>query len=168
MNDTTFVSIDIETTGRTPGLHSMISLGAVAYNETGSKLGSFQRNLAPVEGTVLDADTMKWWNAQTPAAWTAATDGQVPADVAMHEFDAWVRSFPGRKIAISWPAAWDYAFVYYYLIRFVGKSAFGHSALDIKTLAFALTGAFISPRPARKKGIPACFPVLDTFSRASP
>ena len=38
------------------------------------------------------------------------------------------------------PAAYDFLFVYWYLIRFAGESPFSHSALDIKTYAMALLG----------------------------
>lgn len=38
------------------------------------------------------------------------------------------------------PAAFDFMFVYWYLIRFAGSSPFSHSALDIKTCAMALLG----------------------------
>ena len=36
------------------------------------------------------------------------------------------------------PAGFDFLFVYWYLIRFAGKSPFYHSALDMKTFAMAL------------------------------
>lgn len=39
---------------------------------------------------------------------------------------------------MGYPAAYDFLFVYWYLIRFAGESPFSHSALDIKTFAMAL------------------------------
>lgn len=39
---------------------------------------------------------------------------------------------------VAYPAAFDFLFVYWYLIRFAGESPFSHSALDIKTYAMSL------------------------------
>ena len=39
---------------------------------------------------------------------------------------------------VAYPAAFDFMFVYWYLIRFTGESPFSHSALDIKTFAMAM------------------------------
>jgi len=36
---------------------------------------------------------------------------------------------------VGYPAAFDFLFVYWYLIRFTGESPFSHSALDLKTYA---------------------------------
>jgi hypothetical protein len=45
---------------------------------------------------------------------------------------------PGRPVFVGYPAAFDFMFVYWYLIRFAGESLFPQSALDIKTYAMAL------------------------------
>ena len=39
---------------------------------------------------------------------------------------------------VAYPAAFDFMFVYWYIIRFAGESPFSYSALDIKTYAMAL------------------------------
>lgn len=44
----------------------------------------------------------------------------------------------GRPVFVAYPAAFDFMFVYWYLIRFTGESPFSHSALDIKTYAMVL------------------------------
>ncbi|HEY9719891.1 MAG TPA: exonuclease, partial [Trichormus sp.] len=38
----------------------------------------------------------------------------------------------------AYPAAFDFMFVQWYLMRFTGKSPFSHSALDMKTFAMVL------------------------------
>jgi hypothetical protein len=43
-------------------------------------------------------------------------------------------------VFVGYPAAFDFMFVYWYLIRFAGSSPFSHSALDVKTYAMALLG----------------------------
>lgn len=50
------------------------------------------------------------------------------------------------------PAAYDFMFVYWYLIRFTGESPFSHSALDIKTFAMALLGG--GYRESTKRNMP--------------
>jgi len=142
----TYMSIDIETFGPTPGLHSMISLGAGAFDDAGILLDSRQWNLWPLPDTKADPATSKFWMAQPPEVLQRATENALDPALAMREFDAWCRALPGHKICIAWPATWDYAFVFHYLIRFVGRSVFGYSALDIKSLMFALTGQFRSKK----------------------
>jgi hypothetical protein len=41
---------------------------------------------------------------------------------------------------VAYPAAFDFMFVQWYLMRYAGESPFGHSALDIKTYTMALLG----------------------------
>jgi hypothetical protein len=41
---------------------------------------------------------------------------------------------------VAYPVCFDFLFMYWYLIRFVGHSPFSHSGLDIKTYAMALLG----------------------------
>jgi hypothetical protein len=38
------------------------------------------------------------------------------------------------------PAGFDFTFMFWYMMRFTGRCPFSWSALDIKTLAFAMTG----------------------------
>ena len=53
---------------------------------------------------------------------------------------------------MGYPAAYDFMFVYWYLIKFVGESPFSHSALDIKTFAMAVLG--VDYRDSTKKRMP--------------
>ena len=39
---------------------------------------------------------------------------------------------------VGYPSAFDFSFVYWYLIEFAGENPFGYSAIDIKTYAMAL------------------------------
>jgi hypothetical protein len=56
----------------------------------------------------------------------------------MHDYVAWLDSLDGQPVFVAYPAGFDFLFVYWYLIRFVGRSPFSHSALDIKTFAMAM------------------------------
>jgi hypothetical protein len=71
----------------------------------------------------------------------------------MPEYVAWLKSLPGNPVFVAYPAAYDFLFVYWYLIRFAGESPFSHSALDIKTYAMALLGK--GYRDCVKRSMPA-------------
>ncbi len=132
-----YISTDVETDGPIPGPHSMLSIGAAAYTADKQLLSTFSANLETLPGAIGHPDTMAWWQAE-PDAWAACrTDLQSP-ELAMQGFLTWVKSLPGKPVFVAYPVAFDFMFVYWYLIRFTGESPFAHSALDIKTLAMAL------------------------------
>ena len=115
----------------------MLSIGAAAYTADKQLLSTFSANLETLPGAIGHPDTMAWWQAE-PDAWAACrTDLQSP-ELAMQGFLTWVKSLPGKPVFVAYPVAFDFMFVYWYLIRFTGESPFAHSALDIKTLAMAL------------------------------
>jgi hypothetical protein len=58
----------------------------------------------------------------------------------MAAYAAWLEALPGLPVFVGYPAAFNFLFAYWYLIRFAGRSPFGFSALDIKTMAMALLG----------------------------
>ncbi|MFD0523500.1 3'-5' exonuclease family protein [Paractinoplanes durhamensis] len=82
---------------------------------------------------------MAWWATQ-PEAWAAARAAQQEPAAAMAGYRDWLTALPGKPVFVGYPAAFDFMFVYWYLIRFTGSSPFSHSALDIKTYAMALLG----------------------------
>jgi hypothetical protein len=148
-----YVSTDIETDGPIPGANSMLSFASVAYDGEGRALGSFEANLETLPDAVPDARTMEWWRTQ-PEAWAACRqDLRAPA-AAMADYDRWLQSLSGRPVFVAYPLLFDMMFVYWYQIRFVGRSPFGHSGIDIKTMAYAALG-LRSYRDATKRSMPA-------------
>ncbi len=132
-----YVSTDVEADGPIPGPNSMLSFGSAAYSADKKLLGTFSANLRTLPGAAGDPRTMEWWQTQ-PEAWAACrADARDPA-VVMPEYVAWLKSLPGKPVFVGYPAAYDFMFVYWYVIRFAGESPFSHSALDIKTYAMAL------------------------------
>ena len=132
-----YISTDVETDGPIPGPHSMLSIGAVAYTADKQLLSAFSANLKTLPGAVGHPDTMAWWQTE-PDAWDACRTNLQPPELAMKAYADWVKSLPGKPVFIAYPVAFDFMFVYWYLIRFTGESPFAHSALDIKTLAMVL------------------------------
>lgn len=148
-----YISTDIEADGPIPGPHSMLSFASVAFDDDGHELGSFSRNLVTLPGAAGAAETMKWWATQ-PDAWQACRDGVVEPAVAMADYVTWLDALPGKPVFVGYPVAFDFLFVHWYLHRFVGRSPFSHSALDMKTLAMALLGAPHRYRDATKRNMP--------------
>jgi len=146
-----YVSTDVEADGPIPGPHSMLSFGSAAFLRSGEMLGTFSVNLETLPGAVPDPKTDAWWKSQ-PEAWAACRADLQPPEGAMRRYVAWVKGLPGKPVFVGYPVAYDFLFVYWYLIRFVGESPFSHSALDIKTLAMV---ALRKPyREATKKNMP--------------
>lgn len=146
-----YVSTDVEVDGPIPGPHSMLSLGSAAFTSDKTLLSTFCVNLEPLPGATRHADTMAWW-ARHPEAWEASRqDPRNPAD-AMIDYVKWIDMLPGKPVFVGYPAAFDFLFVYWYLMRFVGRSPFSFAALDIKTMAMAMLGQ--DYRRCTKKNMP--------------
>jgi len=132
-----YVSTDVETDGPIPGPHSMLSFGSAAYRADKRLVSTFAANLETLPGASAAPDTMAWWRTQ-PEAWKECRRDPQPPEQAMRNYLAWLKQLPGRPVFVAYPAAFDFLFVYWYLIRLTGESPFSHSALDIKTYAMAL------------------------------
>lgn len=132
-----YVSTDVETDGPIPGVNSMLSFGSAAYLADKTLVSTFTANLETLPGAEADPPTMEWWGSQ-PEAWAACRENPETPEAAMQGYVSWLKSLPGRPVFVGYPAAFDFLFVYWYLIRFAGESPFSHSALDIKTYAMAM------------------------------
>ncbi len=132
-----YVSTDIESDGPIPGPHSMLSLGSAAFSEGCDQIATFSANFELLEGSRGHPDNMAWW-AGNQAAWEAARQDPRRPAVAMAAYADWLDALPGKPVFVGYPAAWDFMFVQWYLMRFVGRSPFGHSALDIRSYAMAV------------------------------
>ena len=89
--------------------------------------------------------------------------GLLPQE-AMHRFETWLagcRSADHKPVFVGLNAPFDWSFVNYYFLRFIGRNPFGFTALDIKAYGMGATGfctfcVFGSEQPT--------FVELDTFS----
>lgn len=132
-----YVSTDVETDGPIPGVYSMLSFASAAYLPDKQLIGTFSANLDTLPGAVTHPKTMDWWQTQ-PEAWSACRAEVQPPGQALQNYLTWLKALPGTPVFVAYPAAFDFLFVYWYLIRFTGESPFSHSALDIKTYAMAM------------------------------
>lgn len=129
-----YVSTDVETDGPIPGDYSMLGFGSAAYSADGTMISSFTRNLECLPDAKVHPKTQEFWTKH-PQAWKdCRTDLRDPA-AAMKEYFTWLHQLPGTPIFVGYPASFDFMFVYWYLIHFMGESPFGFQALDIKSCA---------------------------------
>jgi len=134
-----YVSTDVEADGPVPGPHSMLSFASAAYTADKQLVSTFSANLELLEGAVAHPVQEAWWKTQ-PDAWAACRQEVQPPAVALPAYVQWVEALPGKPVFVAMPAGFDFTFMFWYMMRFAGRCPFSWSALDIKTLAFAMTG----------------------------
>ncbi len=130
-----FISVDIEANGPTPGEYSMVSLGACLV---GRPEESFYVELKPLN----DRFDRKALSVSGLTMEHLREMGEEPA-AATARFVRWVEEKAGathRPVFVAFNATFDWMFVHWYLIRFVGKSPFGVSGLDIKAYFMGMDG----------------------------
>jgi len=147
-----YVSTDVEADGPIPGPHSMLSFASAAMTEAGEVVATFTANLETLPGAEPHPETMAWWGSQ-PEAWAACRVDPRPPSEVMPAYAAWVEALSGRPVFVAYPAGFDFTFVYWYLLRFAGRSPFSHAALDVKSYAAALLGTRF--RDTAKRSMPA-------------
>lgn len=132
-----YVSTDVEADGPIPGPHSMCSFASAAYLPDTSLLSTFSANLKALPGAMGHPEQMAWW-ADHPEAWRACRVNPRPPEDVMPEYVTWLETLPGRPVFVAYPVGFDFGFVYWYLMRFVGSSPFGHHGIDIRSYAMAM------------------------------
>lgn len=145
------MSTDVEADGPIPGPNSMLSFGSAAYEADKTLVATFEANLELLPGASPDPGTQQWWEGQ-PEAWAACRSDLEAAAEVMPRYVRWLEELPGKPVFVAYPAGYDFMFVYWYMLRFAGRSPFSHSALDIKTLAMAMLGG--GYRDATKRRMP--------------
>lgn len=115
-DDQIYIVVDIEADGPAVGLHSMLSLAAVASSPT-HEMGRFYKKLQPLPGATPDSDTAEWWS-RYPEAWEEVCTDQEPPQKVMQDFCNWVISFEKQPILVANPVSLDYTFISWYLFRY--------------------------------------------------
>jgi hypothetical protein len=141
-----YISVDVEADGPIPGPYSMISFGAAVagrqdaggFTAADPEEHTFYRERRPVSEE-FDAQALAVSGLDRDRL---CREGADPA-TAMAEFTAWVGevSAGAQPVVCGYPVAFDWMFLYWYLLRFTGASPFGHSGcMDMKTLYAAKAG----------------------------
>jgi hypothetical protein len=139
MKDEIYVSTDVEADGPIPGPHSMLSFASAAYTADKQLIATFSANLETLPDAAPHPVQAAWWKTQ-PEAWAACRQDLRSPQSALPDYVKWVEALPGKPVFVAFPAGFDFTFMFWYMMRFAGSCPYSWSALDIKTLAFAMTG----------------------------
>jgi DNA polymerase III epsilon subunit-like protein len=130
----TFISIDVETSGPIPGDYSMLSLGACVVGGAG---GGFYVEIKPINGNAVPA-ALKVSGFDLAKL---AASGERPED-ALARLRDWVKavSGPAKPVFVGFNAGFDWSFVNWYFVHFLGENPFGFAPLDVKAYYMGLVG----------------------------
>jgi hypothetical protein len=173
-----YISVDVETTGPTPGKYSMLSVGACVIGNTEK---TFYRELKPISNNfdptairigcseleaLKDFDLPQYdpndpgFNPYAVLAILAAKG--IEPKQAMTDFAAWIekvgKGYSVREVAA--PIKFDGMFTAWYFDNYLGRNPFGHSGIDINSVYRGVTkdlGRHISdivvPNPSRHNAL---------------
>ncbi len=130
MSAETWISVDVETSGPTPGTGSLLAIGACLVERPGEGLE-----------ILLRPDPALPWGEEAEAVHGLSRElleehGLEPRD-AMELLAAWLaRVVPpgGRPVFVAFNAPFDWMFVADAAWRHLGRNPFGISAIDLKAL----------------------------------
>ncbi len=145
-----YFSVDVETDGPIPGPYSMLSFAIVpagrlqagAYAPPRDYDDRFYVELKPISDEFepaallvngLDRDELR-------------VSGSEPRE-AMQRATEWIRSrcAGGEPVMIAYPLGFDWSWIHWYFIKYVGASPFKHSrAFDLKTAVAVTEGTTIT------------------------
>ncbi len=130
-----FISVDVETTGPLVSEHSMLTVGACLVYQPEI---SFSVMLKPISNKYVAAAL-----EVTGLTLEGAEKEGLPPKDAMEKFAEWVISHTpedGTPVFVGLNAPFDWGFVNYYFLQYLGSNPFGFTALDIKALFMGVKG----------------------------
>lgn len=129
------MSVDIETSGPSPSVASLLSIGACLVDDPSV---SIYLELRPEPGRAWDDAAAAVHRLERRRL---ERDGLAPAE-AMARLVAWLELIApgGRCVFVGLNAAFDWMFVADALWRTVGRNPFGHAPLDLKALYMGRDG----------------------------
>jgi hypothetical protein len=119
----------------------MIALGAVAYR-SGKEIGHYYGAMLEFEGSERSESTMLFWMKNLPE-WKRIRKESKDPQVVMQGFYDWCIDLPQPRILAANPSAFDSAFLFWYLHKYLGQDAIQdlfkrNRALDIRTYISAM------------------------------
>ena len=139
------LSVDIEAAGAIPGRFSLLQIGACRVDGGPEEFCTYVRPI----------------NSNSDPAALAVTglslqqvrrEGLAPKR-AMSAFRDWIYSvapLPSSPVFVGLNAAFDWSFINYYFVRYLGSNPFGIAPIDIKSVHFGQKGGLWSDANAKK------------------
>ncbi|ENZ2688590.1 exonuclease domain-containing protein [Salmonella enterica] len=130
-----YVSVDVETSGPIPGIFSLLSVGACLVQNPEISL---YLELKP-DSTEHDPESLK----VTGFDLSKLEQNGLPPQEAMQKFKEWIDSFivPGQKVIfVGLNAPFDWSFINYYFVKYIGSNPFGFTAIDMKAYFMGARG----------------------------
>jgi hypothetical protein len=129
-----YISVDIESSGPVVGLHSMLSIGACVV---GDEANSFYAELKPIS-RAFDPEALKVSNLDLSEL---ARNGE-DSKAAMERFNDWVieSSSSSKPVFVGFNACYDWQFVNWYFLTYLGSNPFGFGGVDIKAYFMGKAG----------------------------
>ncbi len=150
------VVVEIKADGGDTRKNSIRAIAAVAVTDQAQKIGSFQVNLLPLEGSSADKRTLDLFRNHQDAWRVNSTDPQ-RASVGTMAFAAWVKNLPGQPALVGWPLTQTAIWLDYYLRRFTPHGVyrgpymidpiFFGPGIDLPTLIMGTTGRHYRETP---------------------
>ncbi len=123
------VSVDVETSGQSPSVGSLLSIGACLVDDPAVEL---YLELKPLADRPWSDEAERIHRLDRSRL---EEEGLSP-ETAMERFAAWLIDACGRDsrpIFVGFNAPFDWMFVADYFWRYIGRNPFGVSALDLKS-----------------------------------
>ena len=122
-----YVMVDIEADGPSPGDYSMVCFGAIILEPSLSR--TFYGKMRPVS---------KKWEQEALKVSGFSREETLGFDspmAVMESFDKWLaENVKGRPIFISDNNGFDWQFINWYFYHFLGRNPFGHSSMNLGSL----------------------------------
>jgi DNA polymerase III epsilon subunit-like protein len=130
-----YISVDIEAAGPSPGIYSLLSIGACTVQNPQS---TFYVELKPANDSKLPSAL-----EVSGLDWDHLVNQGVRPSRAMTDFADWIAEVTpedSQPVFLAFNAVFDWMFVNEYFYRYLGSNPFGHKALDIKAYFMGMHG----------------------------
>jgi ribonuclease T len=144
-----YISVDVETAGPIPSTYSLLSIGACVVGNTAN---SFYVELQPINDAYVPAAMKVVGKSLSEFKRT----GRTPEE-AMRLLREWVENGSGddSPVFVGFNATFDWSFVNWYFLTYLGDNPFGIGGIDIKSYYMGI--ARCAWEDTRSSRIPAEF-----------
>lgn len=169
-----FLSIDIEADGPAPGLASMLNFGIVGIATSGEVVFEYEANLEPMPNTRYNLKSSEFWNRpENLEALVYICDKPRNPSVVMEELSVKIVELQAKYQIepISKPIAYDWQWINWYFVNYLGVNPLGFAGRDIGSYYWATKSSTYPARinvddielPPRYKKLPQHSGLVDAY-----